>query len=591
MLDLIIKGGLVVDGTGTEPYSADVGVEGGRIAAIGRITADAARTVDAAGQVVSPGFIDIHTHYDAQLSWDASASPSPLHGVTTVIAGNCGFTIAPLEASEAEYLLHMLGRVEGIPVAALKAGLDWDWRSFGEWMGRFEGNLGPNAGFLVGHSTLRRVVMGSESNGVASPEQIARMERLLEDALSSGAMGFSSSRSPTHLDGDRNPVPSRAASDDELIRLAAATGRHPGTQLEYIPTAGRFGNEHVAMMTALSRAADRPINWNTLRVESDDRAHADHQLASYDQAAAAGACVLALTYPDVTKRRLFMSTGVGLGHVPGWSDVMGMSLEERRRALSDPAVRKQMRAGAASVPDNDPFIGIARYQRYVFAETFAPENEGVRGRLVDEVAQERGLDPLDVLLDVVLADGLLTGLDLSPVADDDDCWKLRAEFARDHRTIVGASDAGAHLDMMCGSVYTTTVLRTMVRDRGLLSLEEAVHLLTEKPARLYGLRGRGRIAEGYAADLVIFDPATVGPRELQTVQDLPGNAARQYAASDGIDRVFVNGTELVSGGELTEARPGTLLRSTTDLDTVTVADALALGVAERDRVARTSRGR
>jgi len=576
MLALLIRGGFVVDGTGAPGRHADVGVHAGRVVKTGVLDEAAVRTIDADGLVVAPGFIDIHTHYDAQLLWDPSASPSPLHGITTVIAGNCGFTIAPLEPEQQDYLLHMLARVEGIPAEALRAGLDWDWRTFAEWLRRFDGAIGPNAGFLVGHSTIRRLVMGEAAmDGPATDTQIAAMVRLLDEAIAAGAMGFSSSHADSHNDWDGRPVPSRQADARELLALSEATGRHPGTQLEFIVTNGLFTDEHVALLTAMSRAADRPVNWNTLRVLSPDRSRLDHQLAAFDQGAADGACILALTYPDLQRARLFLSTGVGFTAIPGWREFVLLSVDEKRRAFADPAVRAAMRAGAATVTEDRPLARSARYDRYTFGETIAPANSSLAGRTVGDVAAERGVDPLDLLLDVVLADDLRTGVDLPVAADDDASWALRAEMALDPRTIVGASDAGAHLDVLCGSTYATTLLGTVARDRNLLSLEEAVRELTDVPARLYGLRARGRLAEGYWADVVVFDPAMVAPGPIETRKDLPGDAARQYAEARGIKRVFVNGTELVVDGELTGARSGAVLRSGADVDTVTVADALA----------------
>ena len=571
MLDLVLRGGMVVDGSGAPARRGDVAVKDGRIVGVGLTPETATRVIDVDGLVVAPGFVDIHTHFDAQLSWDGTASPAPLHGTTTVVAGNCGFTIAPMEASEAPFLLQMLARVEGIPAEALEQGLDWKWRTFGEWLDRFEGHIGPNAAFLVGHSTLRRLAMGARgSTEPASPEEIAEMERLLSQALAAGAIGFSSSRSPTHFDGDGRPVPSRLASDEELLRLAAAVGKHPGTQLQYIATAGRLGDEHIEFMSELSRVANRPLNWNTLRVESADQDFIKHQLRSFDFAAANGGSVFALLYPDVTRRRLFMSTGIGLTHMPEWGPVMLLAPDARRAALREPAVRERMRAGAASVGPRDPFLAAARYGSYVFAETFSQENAPLLGRSVDNVAIERGADHLDVLLDAVLADDLRTGLDLASVGDDDEAWSLRAAAVKDPRTITGGSDAGAHLDIMCHANYPTVVLGEAVRERGLLTLEEAVRLMTDVPARLYGLRERGRVEEGWQADLVVFDPDRIASDPAATRWDLPGGGYRLYAEAVGVAQVLVGGVAVVVEGALTGDAPGTVLRSGVDTETVTV---------------------
>jgi len=266
VIDLTIRGGLVVDGTGALPRRADVGIDDGRVVAVGSVEDDARRIIDADGRVVAPGFIDLHTHYDAQLFWDPTASPSPLHGVTTVFGGNCGFSLAPAGPEHADYLLRMLARVEGMPLVALQSGIDWTWSSFGEWLGRLDGAVGVNAGFLVGHSTLRRAVMGEAADGPATEDQVTRLEDALHGALAEGAMGFSTSQAPTHNDGDGRPVPSRFADRSELECLATVVGDHPGTTVEMIVPGclNGFTDDEVALLTSMSVRSGRPVNWNVL---------------------------------------------------------------------------------------------------------------------------------------------------------------------------------------------------------------------------------------------------------------------------------------------------------------------------------------
>ena len=567
MLDVKVVGGSVVDGTGAARREAGVGIREGRIVAIGVVDEPATRTIDASGLIVAPGFVDIHTHYDAQAFWDPALTPSPLHGVTTVVGGNCGFTIAPLASSEADYLMRMLSRVEGMPLESLAAGVPWDWQTFGEYLDRLDGTLAVNAGFLVGHSALRRVAMGERSHEPATDDDVARMCRTLGESLAAGGLGFSSSQAPTHNDGDGEPVPSRAATRDELVALSRVVGDHPGTTLEFIPTVGPFSDEHVALMAAMSASAGRPLNWNVLVVGGGSDTY-KAQLEASDRAAEQGGRVLALTVPAVMQLHLNFRSGFLFDALPGWGPTMALPDEEKMRALTDPGVRRQLRESAES--DTGLFRAMLRWDRLQIGETFAPENQALSGRTVADVAAERGADPFDALLDVVVADDLRTVLMPPARGDDPESWRLRSEAWRDPRVVVGASDAGAHLDMLATFSYSTSLLAAN-RAHDLLPLEEAVHLLTDVQARLYGIRDRGRIAEGWYGDVVVFDENRVGPGPVHTRYDLPAGAGRLYAEAEGIEHVLVNGTEIVAGGALTGDRPGTLLRSGQDTETVEVA--------------------
>jgi N-acyl-D-aspartate/D-glutamate deacylase len=570
MLDLLIAGGTVIDGTGSPGRRADVGIRGGRVVAIDqRVDDRAARTIDATGLVVAPGFVDLHTHYDAQLFWDPTASPSTLHGVTTVVGGNCGFTLAPCGPEHADYLMRMMARVEGMPLPALEAGLSWDWTSFGDWLGRLDGRTAVNAGFLVGHSALRRVVLGDAAHERATGAQVAQMARLLEDALDAGALGFSSSQAHTHNDGEGDPVPSRGASNDELVALARALEAHPGTTLELIlaGSLGRFSDEEMELMAAMSVAAQRPLNWNVLGVSALDPDGWRHQLKASDYAADRGGEVVALVMPHAMRIRLSFLSGFVLDGFPGWAPVMGLPVEERIAALRDPEVRRRLDESARS-PEAGLLRGLANWANLELAETFAPENKRFEGRTVGDVARETGAAPFDALLDVVCADGLATGLRPPSMGDDPASWAERATAWLDPRTIVGASDAGAHLDMMCGAIYSTSLLGPAVRDHRLLSLEEAVRQLTSVPATLYGLVDRGVLRDGAWADITVFDPATVGYGPERTRHDLPGGAPRLFADATGVERVLVNGVEVVTGGVPTGDVPGIVLRSGRDTTTV-----------------------
>ena len=562
MLDLVISGGTVVDGSGAPMRAADIGVRDGRIAVVAptaTIDEPSRVTLEADDRYVAPGFVDLHTHYDAQLFWDPLATPSPFHGVTTVIGGNCGFSLAPLTPDHADYLMRMMSRVEGMPLDALSAGLAWDWGGFGEWLDRLDGATAVNAGFLCGHSALRRVA--------GADREV--MQRLLHEALDAGALGFSTSQAHTHNDGDGEPVPSRFADDDELLALAACVADHEGTTLEAIVAGciNGFTDDEVELLAGMSRTARRPLNWNVLGVSSLNPTGHERQLAASDTAAARGGRVVALTLPHPMSMRLSFLTGFVLDGLPGWREVLHLPVPERLTALADPAVRERLAAGAAS-REAGMLRGLANWPVLSFAECFTPATKPYEGRSVGDVAAELGQEPFDTLLDVVVADELRTGLRPPLFGTSDADWELRAQVWRDPRTVIGGSDAGAHLDMMCGAIYSTSLLGEAVRQRGLMSWEEAVRQLTDVPARLYGLRERGRIAEGWHADLVVLDPETVGHGPERTATDLPGGAWRLVADAVGVEHVYANGVAIVRDGRATGATPGTLLRSGRDTSSV-----------------------
>jgi N-acyl-D-aspartate/D-glutamate deacylase len=570
----LIRGGLVVDGTGAPAQRRDIGIRDGRLVPADDVE-PGAPVIDAEGLVVAPGFVDLHTHYDAQLSWDPTASPSPLHGVTTAIGGNCGFTLAPAGEAHADYLMRMMARVEGMPLEALEAGLAWDWTSYADWSGRFHGAIGVNAGFLVGHSAVRRAVLGDGCHDAATPEQSEAMAALVAGACRAGALGFSTSTAPTHNDGEGEPVPSRGASPEELVALAAAVRDVPGTTLECILAGciNGFSDADRDLLAAMSAAAGRPLNWNVLGVSTLNPDGHRSQLSAADHAATRGGRIVALTLPHTMRMRLSFLTGFVLDGLPGWREVLALPVPDRRLALADPAVRRRLADGAAS-PEAGLLGALANWSNFEVVEGFTPETRALEGRTIGRVAAERATaaggraDPFDVLLDVVLADDLRTGLRPFRSDETEAEWRLRAEVWRDPRAVIGGSDAGAHLDMMCGAIYSTALLSHGVRDFGVVTLEEAVNYLTDVPARLYGLTGRGRLADGWAADVVLFDPGTVGYEPERTRTDLPGGAWRLYAGSTGVERVLVNGVAVVEAGALTGALPGTLLRSGRDTETV-----------------------
>ncbi|TMA35038.1 MAG: D-aminoacylase [Deltaproteobacteria bacterium] len=568
MLDVLITGGTLVDGTGSPARRGDLGIRGGRIAAVGEVSEGARETIDARGKVVAPGFVDVHTHYDAQVFWDATLSPSPFHGVTSIVGGNCGFSIAPLSDSAGDYLMRMLARVEGMPLESLRVGVPWDWHSFGEYLDRLERRVAVNAGFMVGHSALRRVVMGERAVGhEATPAELDAMRELLAASLREGGLGFSSTISPTHNDAQGQPVPSRHASRAELIALARVVRDFPGTTLEFLPGVTVFSDEQKALMTDLSLAANRPLNWNVLAPTAGNREYVEAQLSATDYARARGAEVIALTVPQAMTVRLNLHSGFVFDALPGWAALFQLPIAERMRKLREPGYRKQLDEGA-NAEGAGMLRFLANWARMQVVETFSERNQGLAGKTIGEIAEAEGVAPFDAMIDLALADELKTQFMPPSAGDSEADWQARGRVWQDDRAVIGASDAGAHLDMIDTFAISTQVLGNGVRRHRALSLEEAVRQLTDVPARLYGLRERGRLAPGWWADVTVFDADTVESGPTYTRYDLPAGAGRLYAEARGIEHVLVNGVEIVRGGEHTGALPGTVLRSGRDTDTV-----------------------
>jgi N-acyl-D-aspartate/D-glutamate deacylase len=564
MLDLKITGARIVDGSGGPERDGDVGLAGGRIVSVGDIRGVARRTIDAQGHVVAPGFIDVHTHYDAQAMWDPTLTPTSLHGVTTVIGGNCGFTLAPVTTESRDYVLEMLACVEGMPVDSLRAVVDWRWESFGEWLSLLDGTLAVNAGFSVGHSTIRRLVMGSDFARAATHHEIEAMARHLTASLKAGAIGFSSSWGELHADHLGGPVPSRFAESQELIRLASCLRTFPGTTLEFIPSIlPTFAPEAIEVMSAMSVAAQKTLNWNLLVIGiNGDFESVQGRLAASDYAKEQGGRVVALTMPIPMKMRVNLATTTVYNSMPAWERVLSLPKDRRLLELQKADARAALAAGVmGAVPDTSK-----DFAALVIESVQAPHLRELVGRTVGDVASTRGTSPLDTLLDISIEDDLNACFTTPGGGVDDVSWSQRASVWNDDRALVGGSDAGAHLDMLAMFNYFTDFVGPTVRDRKLLTLSEAVQLLTDAPARLYGLRERGRIEEGWHGDLVIFDPDVVGVSPMGIRNDMPGGRGRLYASPQGVGGVIVNGQVIVDEGRVTSARPGTVIRGGRDTE-------------------------
>jgi len=568
VLDYLIRGGSVVDGTGAAPRTADVGIRGDRIVAVGHVDEQAHETIDASGQLVTPGFVDPHTHYDAQLHWDGYATPSSNHGVTSVIGGNCGFTLAPIKSDDADYARRMMAQVEGMPLAALEQGIEWNWETFGEFLDGLEGKIAVNAGFLVGHCALRRYVMGEESLTRAStPEELEAIAAILHQSLEAGGLGLSTTRSSTHPDHQGNPVASRQATEEEVLTLCRVVGQHPGTTLEAIIEGclKGFTDGEVELLAQMSAHANRPINWNVLTVSGSDQQRTEHQLLPSVRAREVGGRVVALTMPVFADNNMSLGTFCAIWLIPGWRDVLTLPKGEKILKLRDPGVRAQLQQAARG----GAFARLADFSNYRIGDTIAPENRQHEGRVVADIAKEQGIDPWDCLIDITAADDFKTVLWPLPVGNTDKDWAARRELWAREDVLIGGSDAGAHLDRMLGSPYPTRFLADTLRGRQLVSLGRAVQLMTDVPARLFGLRDRGRIAVGGYADVGIFDPYTVDSGPAKRVFDLPGDSLRLTSKSIGVTKVLVNGVPTIENGEPTGALTGTVLRSGRNTDTVT----------------------
>jgi N-acyl-D-aspartate/D-glutamate deacylase len=395
----------------------------------------------------------------------------------------------------------------------------------------------------------------------ATEDEVAQMVVLLHEGIDSGGLGFSSSWSRTHNDADGHMVPSRYAHRDELVALATAIGDHEGTSIEFLPMVGRFEDWTYELMTDMSVAAGRPLNWNVLGITAKSLADAEHQLQAGDHAAARGGKVVALTVPVNPQLRLSFRSGFALDAIPGWEEVMLLPVDAKLDVFRDPDARDALNVQAQR--RDNPMRHFAHWERLQILDAVAPENQEYVGMSVGEAAERKGLSAWDTLCEIAVADELNTGFALVPRADTVDDWRARAQVWRDRRAVVGGSDAGAHLDMFTTANIVTHMLGA-VRDFDLMSIEEAVHLVTQVPAELYGLRDRGVLTEQAKADVVVFDPATVNTRPVEMRYDLPAGAGRLVADAEGIDHVIVNGTPIVRDGRLLEARPGTVLRSGRD---------------------------
>jgi len=560
--DLVIKNGTVIDGSGLPRYRADVGVRHGRIVTIGRIRERAREVVDAEGQVVTPGFVDGHTHMDAQIFWDPLGTSSCWHGITSVVMGNCGFTLAPCAKENKHLVVRNLQRAEDIPPAAMEAGIEWRWTTFPEFLDCLDSlPKGINYGGYVGHSAVRTYVMGERAfEQAASEDDLRAMEREVRDAIRAGAIGFTTSRSPAHETPDGRYVASRLATWDEVRRLVGVMGELnaglfeiAGEGVDRAPGDPGLRDYHVRLRD-LAVETGRPVTFGVFSRRGVPDVWRKY-LDLLDETAAAGGRMFAQVHSRSLSALLSFKTQMPFDRLPVWKELRALPLAEQRRRLHDPELRRRLIEASGASDGRRPVGAEARAADYDWLLVF----DTVEGphRTVAEVARERGQHPAETMIDLALAKDLDLFF-LQPVANEDQDYAL--ELMRHPRAVVTFSDSGAHVSQLMDSSLQTHLLYHWVRRKQAFTLEQAVRMLTLVPATLWGFADRGLIREGMAADLVVFDPETIAAEMPEVVDDLPSGARRLVQRTRGIAATVVNGEVLLRDGKHTGALPGQLLR-------------------------------
>ncbi len=555
--DLIIKGGRIYDGSGLPSRSGDVAVIGDRIVEVGRVSGSAHRIIDANGLAVAPGFIDFHTHMDAQLLWDPLATSSCFHGVTTLIPGNCGLSLAPCRPEDRDNIIGSFVRVEAMPSQVLRQAVKWEWTTFPEYLARLRQKLGVNVAALVGHCALRQFVMGEESSErAATADEIEQMKDILREGLRAGAIGFSTNQNRRHMREDGRPIASRLATDDEILELAGVLGElNRGSMQISRGTLGvsRPAEEDVNLFHRLAEKSGRPVIWQSIahRMNAPDLWKQLLELAQ--ESLDSGVPSYPLCNARLFNGRFTLKNAQTFDELPSWKKIMFLPVENRAQLFGDPEMRAKLRFEA--VEDTRSVNFSRRWDQIFLIKAILPKNQPFEGKHLQEIARSQDKDVIDTFLDIALEENLDTTFQNSGARDE----QATAEILKSPITLVGQSDAGAHLIYHAGYGYATRFLGYWIRERKVMSLEQGIRKLTFMVASLFGLDDRGLVRNGMAADLVVFDPETVRECEPEMVTDLPGGEKRLIQKAIGVKMTVVNGKVLVEDGEHTGGYPGRVL--------------------------------
>jgi N-acyl-D-aspartate/D-glutamate deacylase len=550
--DLLIRNGTIIDGSGIPAFHGDVGIKDGRIAEVGRLTGEARRVLDADGQVVAPGIVDNHTHYDAQVTWDPLCTYSCYHGVTTVVTGNCSLALAPAHEFDRETLAGVLSRVEAIPLEAIRAGVTWEWETFPQYLDALDQRLGVNAACLIGHAAVRRYVMGEDSQErVATDAEIEAMKALVREGLQAGGIGVSFERNFRHFDWNGRLAPANLATEDEVLALASVPDELGRGVIQ-------FGGER-PLALRLATSSSRPVFYGNITQQAIAPDRWRDRLAETEELIKQGHRAYQYVMPRPGDLRYTLKTAQHFDALPTWKATMMLPLEERKRAFRDAETRAKLHVEAVETQADPDQAGqfTRRWDLQFVFRPALPQHESLRGKSIAQIADETGRDVLDVFLDLALAEDLETVFERREVNSDE---AAMTALLTSPYTVIGQSDGGAHVVFRTDYSYSTYLLSHWVRERHIMSLEEAIRKLTFVPASLFGLHDRGLIQPGMNADLMVFDPDTISPLEPEEAADLPSGATRRKQLAQGIAWTVVNGEVLIEEGEHTGALPGKVAR-------------------------------